>query len=362
MTDRIGRVQASAAESALDALLLVAPPNLAYVSGFFANPHERLIALVVPREGKPHLVVPSLEEEAAHGAVGDTADLHVWRDEDGPGDALQAALAGLDGTIGIEKHALTVAFLEQAQAAAPGSRFEGCDALIGGLRAVKDEQELERHRRAAALVDRVVARLAENARPGRTEAELAAECELLLREHGGDGAAFALVLTGAKSALPHGSSDGSPLHEGDLLILDIGTSVEGYYADITRTFVVGREPEERQQELFEVVRDAQAAGVRAATAGATGADVDRAARSVIDAAGLGEYFVHRTGHGLGLEVHEPPYLTATSEEPLAVGNVVTVEPGVYVPGYGGIRIEDDVVVRDGEPEILTRAPIVLAPG
>jgi Xaa-Pro dipeptidase len=362
MTDRMGRVQAAAAGGGFDALLLVAPPNLAYVSGFFANPHERLIALVVPREGAPRLVVPSLEEEAARGAVGDGAELHVWRDEEGPGGALQRALAGLGGKVGIEKRALTVAFLEEAQAAAPGTRFEGCDGVIAGLRAVKDEEELERHRRAAAVVDRVVGRLAEEAKPGRTEAELAAQCGLLLREHGGDGAGFALVLTGAKSALPHGSSDASPLREGDLLILDIGTSVEGYFADITRTFVVGREPQARQQELFDVVREAEAAGVRAATAGATGADVDRAARSVIEAAGLGEYFVHRTGHGLGLEVHEPPYLTATDDDPLEPGNVVTVEPGVYVPGYGGVRIEDDVVVREQEPEILTRAPIVLAPG
>jgi Xaa-Pro dipeptidase len=169
------------------------------------------------------------------------------------------------------------------------------------------------------------------------------------------------VLAGAKSALPHGSPDGTRLAEGDLVIVDIGASYQGYCSDITRTFVAGGKPRDRHRIVFDVVREAQAAGVRAAVAGATGAEVDRAARSVIEAAGLGESFVHRTGHGLGLEVHEPPSLHAAAGEPLPAGAVATVEPGVYLPGFGGIRIEDDVVVRAGEPEVLTQAPIDLRP-
>jgi Xaa-Pro dipeptidase len=227
---------------------------------------------------------------------------------------------------------------------------------------VKDDEEVARLRRAAEVIDRVVARLAAEIVPGRSESELGDLVARLIREEGGDGPAFPpTVLTGAKSALPHGSPDGTAVADGDLVIVDVGTSVEGYCSDITRTFVAGREPDDRQLQLFEAVREAQATGVRAAVAGATGADVDRAARSVLEAAGYGDLFIHRTGHGLGLEVHEEPSLHGANEDLLPDGAVVTIEPGVYVPGYGGIRIEDDVVVRAGAPEVLTRAPIRLAP-
>jgi Xaa-Pro aminopeptidase len=254
-----------------------------------------------------------------------------------------------------------VSYFELATSCRPGASFADCGPLLSRLRAVKDEAELDLLRRAAGVVDTAVSRLAaEELRPGRTEAELAAAAAAFMREAGGEAPAFdPTVLTGANSALPHGVSDGTEVAEGDLVIVDIGASVGGYCADITRTFVAGAEPDSRQRELFEVVREAREAGVYAAAAGALCRDVDRSARAVIEAAGLGQYFVHRTGHGLGLEVHEPPYLTSTSQEPLEEGMVVTVEPGVYVEGYGGVRIEDDVVVRAGGPEILTRAPVRL---
>jgi Xaa-Pro aminopeptidase len=167
------------------------------------------------------------------------------------------------------------------------------------------------------------------------------------------------VLSGENSALPHGSSGRRELAPGDLLIVDIGAAVGGYHADITRTYVVGAEPDARQRELFEVVREAQRAGIAAAMPDTPCREIDRAARSVIEAAGLGANFVHRTGHGLGLEVHEPPSLHARNDERLAEGAVITVEPGVYFPDYGGVRIEDDVVVTASGPEVLTRAPIGL---
>ena len=362
MTDRRARIQGAAAAEGFGALLLVAPANMAYVCGFRPTPYERLIALVVPAEGPLRLVCPSLEGEAARAAVPEGSELHVWRDEEGPAAALAGGLAGLGGRVGIEKDALSVAYHELAGAACTAASWEDCGPLLVRLRLVKDEQELAHLRRAAGIVDRAVGRLAGELRPGRTEAELAALAAVFLREEGGESLAFdPAVLTGPKSALPHGHPDGTAVAEGDLVIVDIGAAAGGYCADITRTFVCGREPDARQRELFEVVREAERAGVRAAVAGATGADVDRAARSVIEAAGLAEYFVHRTGHGLGLEVHEPPSLHSANGEPLPEGAVVTVEPGVYLPGNGGVRIEDDVVVRKGEPEVLTKAPIRLEP-
>ncbi len=361
MTDRRDRLQQALREAGLDAALLVAPPNIAYVGGFRPSPYERLIALVCPRAGPLRLVCPSLEQEAAREALPADTELAVWRDEEGPAEALRRALAGIGDRVGIEKQHLSVAYAELVAAAAPGAEVVDCGALLARLRLVKDEDEVERLRRAAAAIDRVVERLAASVEPGRTEVELADEVARLAREQGAALAFPPAVLTGPKSALPHGSPGSTPLAEGDLLIVDVGASVDGYCSDITRTLVVGREPDARQRELFEAVREAQAAAVRAAVAGATGADVDRAARSALAGAGLGEAFVHRTGHGLGLEVHEPPSLHALNEEPLPAGAVVTIEPGVYLAGYGGVRIEDDVVVRAGAPEVLTRAPIRLEP-
>jgi Xaa-Pro dipeptidase len=360
MNDRSSRVQAAIEEAQLDALLLAAPPNLAYVCGFHVNPHERLVALVVPRSGGLRLVCPSLEEEAARTATGGQVELFVWRDEDGPADALARALAGAGERVGIEKRYLSVANAELAAAATSAAAYSGCDALLARLRVVKSEDEIASIRKAAAIVDRVVEHIGTLAEAGVTEGELAAECSIRLRAEGGDAAAFEpLILTGARSALPHGQPGSAPLADGDLLIVDLGVTVNGYSADITRTFVVGGSPDERQREVFELVHAAERAGIEAVRAGAPASTVDDAARSVIAEAGYGPNFIHRTGHGLGLETHEPPYVTATNDEPFEPGMVLTVEPGIYITGWGGIRIEDDVVVREHGAEVLTQAAIGL---
>jgi Xaa-Pro dipeptidase len=361
MTDRLALVRTALGEEGLDGLLVAAPANIAYLCGFRPVPHERLIALVVPREGAARLVCPSLEEEAARAAVDGRVELRVWRDEEGPVDALARALADAGGRIGIEKRYLSVANAELAASALPGATLAGCDQLLERLRAVKSRAEIDVIRRAASIVDRVLGLVAAAAKPGVTEVDLAAECAHRLRAEGGESLAFEpVILAGPRSALPHGHPGAIALAAGDLLIVDIGVTVEGYCADITRTFVVEAEPDERQREVFEVVRAAQRAGIEAVRVGSPARAVDAAARQLITDAGYGPTFVHRTGHGLGLEVHEPPYLTATNEEPLEPGMVVTVEPGIYVEGWGGIRIEDDVVVRDGTAEVLTRAPISLS--
>ena len=361
MTNRVTLVRPEMERAQLDALVVAAPSNLTYLCGFHADPHERLIALVVPREGAARLVCPSLEEEAARTAVGGGVELDVWRDDEGPTEAVRRALEGAGKRLGIEKRYLSVANAELVAAAA-GASLEPCDELLARLRAVKSEDEIAAIRRAAAIVDRVVEQIGALAEPGVRERELAAECAHRLRAEGGDALAFEpLVLTGPRSALPHGHAGATPLAQGDLLIVDIGVAVDGYAADLTRTFVVGGEPDARQREVFEVVHAANLAGIEAVRAGAPARTVDDAARRVIADAGYGPNFIHRVGHGLGLEVHEPPYLTAANDEPLRAGMVATVEPGIYLEGWGGVRIEDDIVVREDGAEVLTRAAIDLEP-
>jgi Xaa-Pro aminopeptidase len=361
MSAKYARVQQATREEGFECLLLTSPANVAYVSGFRAKPYERLIAALVPADGPVRLVVPSLEAEAARAASGGETQLHVWSDEEGPAAALTAALERPGLRVGIEKGHLTVQQFELVSSH-PRIRLDGCDALMTRLRMTKDADELELHRRAAAVVDRALARLAPEIRPGRTEAELASALMQILPAEGADEIGFApAVLAGANSALPHGSPGRRELASGDLLIVDIGAAVGGYHADITRTYVVGAGPDARQRELFELVREAQRAGIAAAKPGMPCREVDRAARSVIETAGLGAHFVHRTGHGLGLEVHEPPSLHAQNAEQLPEGAVITVEPGVYFSGYGGVRIEDDVAVTTSGPEVLTRAPVGLEP-
>jgi Xaa-Pro dipeptidase len=363
---RIGAVQEALAEDGLDAAFVTSPTNIAYISGFRANPMERLIALVVgPRDEPIRLVLPALEEEAGRSATPESTVLHPWADANGPRAALESAFAHLPAgaRVGIERTQLTVAYYELVTSVAPEAVLVDGDPTLARLRAVKDDEELEHMRTAAGIVDDVLEQLASTElRPGRTEAEVAAECARLSREAGADAiAGDPQVVTGARSALPHGHSSQVKLEPGDLVIVDIGVSSGGYFADISRTFVLG-EADDRQRELFQVVHQAQLAGIRAAVPGTPAADVDRAARSVIEDAGLREYFIHRVGHGLGLEIHEPPSLSGTNTEPLLERMTVTIEPGVYVPGYGGVRIEDDIVVRPGSAEVLTHAPVTLELG
>lgn len=359
--DRRAAVQAAMRAEGVSALLLVGPANIAYVSGFRPTPFERFLALVVPREGGLRLVTPALEKEPASARMPVGSEIYLWRDDESPRAALKSAFSGVDGPVGVEKQHLTIAGYELIAGTLPFEAFGDCGPLLAGLRAVKDETEIVHLRAAAAIVDRTLELVSLELRPGRTEVELAALATRLLSEHGEPPPFEPLVLAGPKSAHPHGKSDGSRIEAGDLVIVDLCSSVRGYCADVTRTFVCGREAVGRQRELFDVVRSAQASAIEAAVTGALLADVDRAARSVITRAGFGDHFVHRTGHGLGLEVHEPPSIHGASTERLPAGAVVTIEPGVYLPGYGGVRIEDDILVRQTSSEVLTRAPISLEP-
>ncbi|WP_067545384.1 M24 family metallopeptidase [Nocardia crassostreae] len=259
------------------------------------------------------------------------------------------------GRVGFESHILTV---EQHQAfTALGTVLDlvPVAGLVEQLRMVKDDYEVGRLAAACDAADAALATLLERGglRPGRTERQVARELEWLMFEHGADAVSFeTIVATGANSAVPHHRPTGAVLATGDFVKLDFGATVDGYHSDMTRTFVLGQ-PADWQREIYDLVNASQAAGREALTVGVATNAVDAASRSVIEAAGYGEYFVHGLGHGVGLQIHEAPGIAKTGTGTLLDGVAVTVEPGVYLPGRGGVRIEDTLVVRKGGPELLT---------
>jgi Xaa-Pro aminopeptidase len=266
--------------------------------------------------------------------------------------SLVGALAELlDGTVGFEADAVSYASWEVLRAG--GLELVPRRGVVEALRAVKDESELEKIRRAGEITSEGYARLADERFVGRTERELAWRLEDLFRELGADAPAFeSIVASGPNAAKPHARPTDRTMEAGETIVIDAGAMVEGYNADCTRTFATGPLPEDLKA-AYQATLEGQLAGLEAVRAGVTGIDADAAARDKIEAAGLGEKFGHGLGHGVGLEVHEAPRLSRESSDTLVAGNVATVEPGVYLAGLGGIRIEDLVVVTDGEPEILT---------
>jgi Xaa-Pro aminopeptidase len=266
--------------------------------------------------------------------------------------SLVGALAELlEGKIGFEADAVSYASWEVLRAG--GLELVPRRGLVEALRAVKDDSELEAIRRAGKITSDAYARFAEESFIGRSERELAWRLDELFRELGAEGPAFeTIVASGPNSAKPHARPTERTVEAGEAVVIDSGAMVDGYNADCTRTFATGPLPDELRG-AYAATLEGQLAGLEATRAGVSGVDADAAARDKIDAAGLGDKFGHGLGHGVGLEVHEAPRLSRESSDTLAPGNVVTVEPGVYLEGLGGIRIEDLVVVTDGEPEVLT---------
>lgn len=238
-----------------------------------------------------------------------------------------------------------------------GIRVDG--GLLWKMRRVKNEEELRLMRKAGVATSAGMHAAIETIRPGVTEIEVAAEIEYAMRKKGGWGTGFeTIVASGLRSAYPHGGCTKRKIRKGDIVVVDIGALYEHYHSDMTRTIVAG-DPSEKQTRTYEVVKTAQEKAHKAIKAGAKGKDIDMTARKVIDEAGYGKYFVHGLGHGVGLEIHEPPSLAATSKDRLVLGNVVTNEPGIYIPDFGGIRIEDTVLVLEVYGEKLTKGPYSL---
>jgi Xaa-Pro aminopeptidase len=345
--ERLARARKELAERGMDALLLGPSADLLHLIGYQAPPLERLTLLVLPAAGDARLVVPALEAPLARDHLGGL-DLEVaaWKETEDPvalvRDTLDAAGAAT-GRLGVGDQ-LWSAFLLRLQAALPGAAFEAASAVTRQLRMRKDPEEVAALARAAAAVDRVVDGMEGLRWAGRTELELAGELQAAIRD-GHDEVCFTIVGSGPNAASPHHIAARRVIQPGDAVVVDIGGRLDGYCSDTTRTLVVG-EPPPGFQEAYAVLHAAQLAGCAAVGPGVPAEAVDAACREVIAAAGYGEHFIHRTGHGIGLEEHEDPYLVAGNREPLEPGMTFSVEPGIYLPGRFGARIEDIVTCTD----------------
>ena len=335
MNPRVDRLR----EALEEPLLVSAPANVRYLTGFSSSN----AALLVEPE-RLRLFSDFRYASAARDVAG-VEFVEANRN-------LYASLAEvLDGRIGFEATAVTYA--EYETLAGGGVELVPRRGLVETLRAVKDDGELAAIRTAAAVTSEAYERFAQDRFTGRTERDLAWRLDELFHELGAKGPAFETIVAGGpNSALPHGRPTDREIQPGETVVVDAGALVDGYCSDCTRTFATGPLPD-RLQEAYAVCLDGQQAGLQVVRAGATGIDADATARHVIEEAGLGDRFGHGLGHGVGIDVHEAPRLSKTSDDTLAAGNVVTVEPGIYFPDEGGIRIEDLVVVTEDGPEILT---------
>ncbi|MCL6601438.1 MAG: Xaa-Pro peptidase family protein [Paenibacillus sp.] len=344
------------AEKNLDALLVTDPKHVYYLTGFACNPHERFLGLLLVRGEEPVLIVPALDAEAAQ-AASSVSTILTHSDTDNPYDLLSKQLSSMKlGSLGIEKEHFSVARYELLTSAVAVDHISDIGPLLRTMRAKKTPEEVSRMKHAAELVEEVLRRGLEHVKTGVSEIELVAELEYLMKKVGASGPSFdTMVLSGPNTALPHGVPGSRVIQPGDFIMFDLGVYAAGYASDITRTFAV-EDADSKLVTIYNTVLAANEAGIAASISGATFGSVDRAAREVIDAAGFGPYFMHRVGHGLGMDTHEYPSLHGLNEDIIEKGNVFTVEPGIYVPGLGGVRIEDDILVTEDGPQTLTSFP------
>ncbi|NNF68748.1 MAG: aminopeptidase P family protein [Acidimicrobiia bacterium] len=337
------------ADEGVEALLLSVGSDLPYLTGYRAMPLERLTMAIVRSSGPVTLVVPRLEAPRVEPA--DFVDVIPWDETDDPVAIVSASLeAPRRVAVGDETWS---SFLLRLQDRLPGTRFVAASPLMSRVRIHKDATEIQSLRDAAAAADRVADRLASTRFSGRAERDLAAEVGSLLIEEGCNAVSFVIVAAGPNSASPHHEPGTRVMEEGDAVVVDFGGDVGGYHSDTTRTFHIG-EPADRFRHVHDVVRQAQAAGVAAVAPGVPAEAVDRATRLVIEEAGFGEFFIHRTGHGIGMDVHEDPYIVEGNDARLEAGMAFSVEPGIYLPGELGVRIEDIVVVTaEGAEQLNT---------
>lgn len=338
--------------------LISNPSNVFYYTGFNSDPHERFMSLVW--DGKTDefiLFVPALDMEIA------SSDSFIEKiipiaDEDNPFNVLQGEIGADVVKIGLEMKETSMFTHQQLQMVFPDATYYDIQASINSQRLKKSRDEIAYLQEAVDIIENVLEEGIKKVKPGITEADLAAELEYLMKKFGAEGPSFStIVLSGEKAALPHGVPGDRQLKKGDFLLIDFGVKTKnGYCSDTTRTFVIG-EASEEQKNIYNIVLESNRAGINAVKAGNPLKTFDIAARDVIEKSGYGEYFKNRVGHGLGIDVHEEPSIHGNNEQLAETGLFFTIEPGIYIPEYGGVRIEDEVFINeDGDVEVLTSFP------
>jgi Xaa-Pro dipeptidase len=351
---RLDRLRVAAAKRGLDAVVATSDASIAYLTGFEALQLERLFAVVARCDGGGALVVPSLEEEAAEAAPTELDRVAYTPESNGLRELANAL--GNARAVGVEEDHMNVA-RARALEELVGAHVEPAGEAVMELRARKDAEEVELIRTACGTVADVLERMFSELHPGAVERAVNARVEYRLKERGAT-ACHTLILFGANGSNPHGKPGDRPLAKGDVVCADASARIGGYWGDLTRCGTVGP-PGEWARAAFAVVREAQAAAPDAAHAGVPARDVDSAQREVVEGASELGRCLHGAGHAMGVDVHEPPFLVPQTGTPLEEGMVLTIEPGLYQPGLGGIRLEDDILVTSGEPELLCRLPLEL---
>ncbi|MEU4390125.1 Xaa-Pro peptidase family protein [Kribbella sp. NPDC023855] len=347
-----------AREAAAGTGLLIAPgSDLRYLLGREGGSFERLTTLVIPADGPPALVVPKLEAPGYADVPTDELGIDVitWVDGDNP-YAVAAERLGKPDRVAVSDFTPALHVLA-LRAALPGAEQVLAGPIVRELRMRKDPAEVDALRKAGAAIDRVHARVGECLRAGRTEAEVGADIAAAIVEEGHVLADFVIVGSGPNGASPHHSVSDRVIEHGDVVVVDIGGPIaEGYNSDSTRTYAIGEPRDADVAATYEVLRVAQQTAVDAVRPGVTAESIDAAAREVIEAAGFGEFFIHRTGHGIGLDVHEEPYIVSGNDLVLEAGMAFSIEPGIYQLGRWGARIEDIVVVTEDGVESVNQRP------
>jgi len=336
--ERLARVRAAMIEQDVDAVLLSVGHDLPYLTGYMAMPLERLTMLVLPRDGDATMLIPGLEAARVEPQPG-VFDLLPWTETEDP-SAIVGRLTSNANRIAVGDQ-MWARFLVELLPHTPNATFTRAVDVVGPLRMSKDQAELDALAAAGAAVDKIAGELQRGEIPlvGRTEAEVSAHLGRRIIEEGHQKVNFAIVAAGDNASSPHHHPGDRVIRRNEIVLTDFGGTMNGYCSDTTRCVFTG-EIAADVAEAYDVLFASQAAGVAAATVGTPCEEVDRACRSVIDDAGYGEYFIHRTGHGIGLEAHEDPYIVEGNARPLEAGHAFSIEPGIYIPGRWGMRLED----------------------
>ena len=356
---RLDQLRQAASAAGVDAVVLTPAATMTWLLGHEFEAHERLFLLIVPTSGAAVAVVPALEEANFRGAAPSVESLHLWDDADGPEKAAADAFKCLAKASRVAVEPLSLRYMEfgHVQRELPKAKIESAESVVAALRLKKSDEEAALMKRASKIAEAALEFTLRDVKPGRKEVEIASKLSSELLRRGGGGISFGpIVLSGPKSALPHGVPDDREMQEGEFLLIDFGTSFDGYHCDITRTFVVSGSPTDRMREVYEAVLQANIRGVAASRPGVTYDYVHKNCQANLHGPRFKEFMTHRTGHGLGLEIHEPPSVMAGNDDVVEEGAVFTIEPGLYLNGWGGVRIEDNIRVTEQGCELLTSSP------